>query len=136
MESKKKAVAESVARNEVERWLDHKRVNEKHRNANSESIENMVDAFAEGTLILDDDHNIIMNLTWPVGEGENIKQLKFKPRLRVGEIQDALKGLKAGDVDARILSYIATLTDQPRGIVRHLDTEDYRAASAITVFFF
>lgn len=136
MKSEKKAVAESVARNEVNRWLDHKRVNEKHRNANAESIENLVDAFADGTLVLDDDHNIVMNLTWPIGEGGKITSLKFKPRLRVGEIHDNLKGIKSSDADARILAYIATLTEQPKGIVRHLDTEDYRAASSITVFFF
>jgi len=28
------------------------------------------------------------------------------------------------------------LTDQPIGIIRKLDTEDYRVASAIVVFFF
>jgi len=133
---KKEAIATSVARIEVEKWLDFKRVKDKHRESNSETIDHLVESFEDGTLMLDDDHNIIMNLTFGVGEGEKIESLKFKPRLKVGEIHNSMKGIKSTDADARVLSYIATLTDQPIGVIRQLDTEDYRISSSVVVFFF
>jgi len=136
MKNEKTAVAINVARAEVDRWLDAKRVNEKQRKTNSESIDHLVDAFADGTLVLNDDNKIAMNLTWEVGEGGKITKLEFKPRLRVGEIHNNMKGIKSTDADARILAYIATLTDQPSGVISQLDTEDYRVASSIVVFFF
>ena len=77
-----------------------------------------------------------MNLSWPIGDGGKINKLVFKPRLTVGEIHNNLKGIKSNDTDARIYAYIAALTDQPIGVIRSLDTEDYRVASSIVVFFF
>jgi F420-0:gamma-glutamyl ligase-like protein len=132
----KKAIAANVARAEVEKWLEFKRVKDRHRESNSETIDHLVEAFEDGTLILDDDHNIIMHLTFGVGEGEKIQTLKFKPRLKVGEIHNSMKGIKSTDADARILAYIATLTEQPIGVIRQLDTEDYRISSSMVVFFF
>ena len=129
-------LAPNVAHKEVEKWLDHKRVKPKHRESNPESIENMVDSFEDGTLVLNEDHSINMELAFPIGEAGKIKTLNFKSRLSVGEIHNNLKGVKSGDTDARIYAYIAALTDQPIGVIRKLDTEDYRVASAIVVFFF
>lgn len=133
---KKTEVAIEVAAKEVEKWLDAKRVNEKHRDANEDSINSLTDAFANGSLSLDEKNNITMNLTWPVGVDDKIVELKFKPRLSVGEIHNNMKGIKSTNADARILAYVATLTEQPSGVIRQMDTEDYRVASSIVVFFF
>ena len=135
MENGKK-VSPQVAMQEVERWLDLKRIKASKRESNADTIEGLAESFEDGTLTLDDKGSITMNLTFGIGENESIKQLKFKPRISVGEIHQSLKGIKGTDADARIIAYMAALTGQMPAVIRKLDTTDHGIASGIVVFFF
>lgn len=132
----KNAVALKVATTEVHRWLEIKRIRTKKQEQNKDTIDNLIDAFMDGTLSLDENGTITMQLAFGVGEGDAIVKLDFKPRITVGEIHSAMSGIASTDPDARILAYIATLTSSPPAVIRKLDTEDYGVASSIVVFFF
>ena len=127
-----------TAEAEVDKWLDYKKVKDKKRENNKEQIELIVDAVCDGTLVLDDKFVFTHKLLFPLGSSENegkIKELKYRPRLMVREINAKMKGVKANDPDGRIVSYIAALSDQPSGIISSLDTEDNSLAQQIVSFF-
>lgn len=129
-----KSVSNDVARQEVEKWLSAKRISAKKREANEDSIENLVEGFEEGVLVLNHETNeITQNILFPEGE---IKQLVFKPRMSVGDLHPYLKQLKSNDVDGRVKAYISALTNQPASILNRLDLYDYGVSTNIAVFFF
>jgi len=129
------AVARDVAAQEIENWLDHKKVNERKREAYRDSIDTLVDAVSDGVLTVDAEHNLVQSLKFPT-EGEvPVNALRFKPRLKMSTIHLHLQGVKTADADGRILAYIAALTGTPKEVVRSLDTEDYSIGQAIAIFF-
>lgn len=122
-----------LATADVEKWLTFKKVNDKKREAFKVNIDAMAEAVSEGILIINEDFSITHKLLFAIGEEVKINEFKYKARLSVNELQNASVG-KAG-MDARILSAIGALSDQPKKIVSAMDTEDYNVAGSIAVFF-
>jgi hypothetical protein len=130
----KKKIAREAAEAEVNSWLEYKKVNAKKREVYNENIEILIDAMYEGYLVLEEDKTFVQELRYPIGNNE-VKALRFKPRLKVSTAQVCLQGLKPGDAEGRICGYIAALTVQDRNIIRELDTEDFEIARSIAIFF-
>lgn len=131
-------IPQKTAQEEVDKWLDFKKVKPQKRENNKEQIELMTDAICDGTLVLDDKMNFVHKLSFPLGNPDSegkIKELTYKPRLMVRDINAKMKGVKANDPDGRIVGYIAALTDQPSGVITSLDTEDNSLAQQIVAFF-
>lgn len=128
-------VSVEVARQEVNKWLDHKRVSVKRREELKENIDRLVDNISEGLLVLNEKFELVQELLFPVGEGGAIKKLTYKPRLKQGEISKKIAGAKSSDVGSYVRAYASALTDQPSAIIAELDSEDYNLANQITVFF-
>lgn len=133
----KSKVAREVAQAEIEKWLDYKKIKEAKREAEETTTETIVDAICDGTLVLNKDYTFTHKLAFPLkSDGEDtLKELTYKPRLEVREINTKMKGIKPSDADGRIMGYIAALTDQPRGVLTRMDTEDNRIAQAFATFF-
>lgn len=134
-----KVISREQAIIEVTAWLDHKKMSDRKRESNKESIEALTDAVEDGLLVLDQGTEEKEGtfewkqlLKFPVGE---IKELNFKARMPVGTIHVNLSGTKSDDGDARILAYVAALSGQNSGIIRKLDTEDYSVSKNIAYFF-
>ena len=66
---------------------------------------------------------------------DSFTTLKFKPRLKMGEIQSKSQNLKAGDTFALITAYICALTKINSGIIKEMDSEDYKIAQSVVIFF-
>lgn len=131
----KKVMNEELAKTEVQKWLEHKRVKPRKIESNEASIEELENGFADGSLVLNPEtHEIDLHLLFPIGD--NVNKLTFKPRINVGQVHQRLREVKTGDVDGRIKAYISTLTNQPTNIIGSMDTEDYNLASSIAIFFF
>lgn len=129
-------VEREVALKEVEAWLDYKRVKSKKRESYQDQIDVLVDAVSDGSLVLDDESfELTYNLIFPFGEEEKITELKFKPRLSVGEVNKYMRGVQATDIDKRLQAYVSALTGQPKGVIQAIDTEDSSVINAIVVFF-
>lgn len=123
---------------EIKRWLDYKKVKGKKRESLQDNIDNMVDSIVDGTLVLQEDFKLVHTLSFPLKNerGEvTIKELIYKPRLQVRDINVKMKGLKPTDADGRIIGYTRALTDQPAEVIKSLDTEDNTLAQHITGFF-
>ncbi len=128
-------IEEQVAREEINSWLDYKRVSDSIREENSESIDTLVRAVQYGELEYDsEEHTLTQKLIEPIGETH---ELTYKPRVKQGEIMRAMTAakIKAGDGDGRIACYAAATTGKPLGVIKSMITEDFSVAMAIALFF-
>lgn len=124
------------ATKEVNAWLDAKKIMQNTRDSNEDSTQLLIDAMVEGLITIDDKSNVIThNLNFPIGEGEEIKKLEYRPRLSDRLLEPYLKGVKPTDSDGRLTAYICALTQNSRGIIRNMDSVDKKISLAIAVFF-
>lgn len=124
------------AQEEVNNWLDHKKVSAGKREKQKPHIEVLVDAICDGTLKLDPDFSFTHTLKFPVGEGaEALKQIKYKPRITHGEVHVYLQKCKSDDAHGQVMAYIQALTKQPKDLLSRLDSEDHAIAQGFAVFF-
>ncbi len=131
-------VSLDIARIELEKWLDYKKVSEAKKESSKESIDLLVDAISNGSLVLADNLSLIQTLDFPIKDKDGrdaYKTLEFKPRLTVGDVHSNLQGIKATDAAGFIIGYVAALISQPKEFVRKLDVQDYGIAQAIALFF-
>lgn len=125
------------AKADVEKWLEHKKLNERKRDEKKESIESLISYFEDGTLTLEEDYSITMKLNIPIGINGVVKELKFKPRLTVKDISLAKnKNAKsATDPEAFVMDRVVALTGQNRELLMNMDTIDHSVCQTIAVFF-
>jgi len=125
-------VTRAVAQNEMNKWLDFKKIKAKKREGLAESIEEVIDSIEDGTLRLDEDKKLIQDLSFPL---EGVSELVFKPRIQAVDINAALKGIKMNDNNGRVIAYISALTGRPKTLISKLDTEDMSIGNTLAVFF-
>lgn len=131
-------ITPEVARLEVEKWLDYKKVKSSKRENLSDQIDILVDNVVDGTLVLEEGCKFTHELSFPLKNEEGkdkLKTLIYKPRVNVQQINTKMTGLKPTDADGRILGYIAALTDQPLALIAKMDTEDVSIGKAFAMFF-
>lgn len=126
-------ISKEVAIEEVNKWLDYKKIKEKKRIAFKEAIESLVEAVCDGCLVLKEDFTFTQMLEFPVGANKEFKSLDYRPRIDVSTIQKYANGATTGD--ARILATLAALSGQAKEVIAKMDTEDYSVASSIAIFF-
>ena len=140
MEPKVKTVSLSVAREEVEHWLDHKKVRPKTRETNQENIDEIAELISEGILSYDKEScKITHRLQFPIkkeGGGNVLEQLVYQPRIRLKDVRPHLKGVKSDDTDGRVLAYYAAVTNEAKPMLENLDPADYGIGNNIIIFFF
>lgn len=132
-------ISREQATNEINSWLDYKKVGEKKREAYADSIEALVSAVENGSLSLTPEKVLVQELSFPIGEdGKDtmaVKTLEFKPRLKISTVHNHLQGVKSTDADGRVHAYVAALTSKPKDLIRAMDTEDFSTSQAIAIFF-
>lgn len=131
-----KVVPIETAQEEVDKWLDHKKVSQGKREKQKPHIEVLVDAICDGTLTLNSDFSFSHLLKFPIGEGADaVKEIKYKPRISHGEVHVYLQKCKSDDAHGQVLAYIQALTKQPKELLTRLDSEDHAIAQGFAVFF-
>lgn len=128
-------VTPEIAKAEVEKWLDFKKVSHTKRDSYADNIKALEEAIVEGYLSLDDNHELIQQLKFPIGSEVETSELKYKPRLKESTVSLHLTGVKIGDFDGRLYAYVAALTGKPKDLIKSLDTEDYSIGKNIAFFF-
>jgi hypothetical protein len=129
-------IVKEVAENEINSWLDYKKVSPGKRESYKDQIELLVDAVGEGFLTLNPETKVLtQTLSSPIGKDEAVKTLDYKPRLKVSSVHNHLKGVKATDADGRILANVCALTSTNSELIKELYTEDYSISQAIALFF-
>lgn len=133
---KMEKVLRDVAEQEVNAWLDHKRMSEKRREEKKEAINSLVNFIQEGTLVIDtESFEITQKLFFEVGEQVKIKELKWKPFGNVGRVQLYMKNVDSADFTGNSIAHACAQTGQSKNIINALDSEDIAVVKVITVFF-
>lgn len=126
------------AKKEVEKWLEFKKIDADKIEENSENIASIAKAISSGHLYLDDDMSFVQKLKFPFMDadgGVSSDTLKYKPRLKMGDIQTRTQNLKSNDTFALITAYICALTEMNSGLIKNMDSEDYKISQSIVLFF-
>lgn len=139
MKNDEKKVTQEVAEKDVKSWLKFKKVGAKKQEDSRDAIETMISAIVEGSLVYSESNSVFkLTLLHPIkfdDDSSAIDVLTFKPRIKMADIEAKSNNVKAGNGQSLIMSYVCALTDQNSGIIRQLDTEDNRTATAIATFF-
>jgi len=131
-------VSAEIARQDVERWLDFKRVSAKKRAAVADTIEAIAEAIEQGTLVVNDDCSITHKLIFPIENSEGqqtVEELKYKARVTTEAISIRMRDVKLTDAHGMFIAYASALTNQSTALIKKLDTEDFRVAQSIVTFF-
>jgi len=129
------ALAPEVAIQEIEKWLDHKKVSANKRESNEEAIKTLAEEISSGNMILTDSFNLEYKLKSPIKSEQPTTQLVFKPRLTIGTVYNHLQGVKPTDADGRLFAYAAALTTNPKDLIKNLEIDDWNIVQAVVVFF-
>lgn len=129
----------TMAQETVASWLDSKKISETKRTKQQMMIENLVEAVAEGQLVLDDNGNWEQHLLFPIKDehGTDVhKTIKYKSRITDLDLvapNKAIKGLTFAD---ELNKAILALTKLPVNCVLSLDrSTDKQVAESIACFF-
>lgn len=138
-------VSQEVAQKEIDSWLDFKKVKSEKRTEKDKAkqIKELVDLLCAGDLVLNPEtfeftHTLLFPIEPKVKSGESATKtavLKYVPRVNVSKVQQHMTGVKGDDLHGMILAYGAAITGQPKGLLKELDSEDYRILQAVAVFF-
>lgn len=127
-----------MAQAEVQKWIEAKRPNKKTlEKANEEIIPQLEEAFLDGFLSLDENNRIVQKLQYPIknSAGETtVTSLTYKLRLTQGEINRLSEGT-GGNPNLTLLAYVCAAASQSKNIINALDSEDFKLASNIALFF-
>lgn len=135
---KRTEITRDLAVQEVNKWLDIRKVKQSKRESLDMAIEDLVDSFMEGLLRLQEDGTLVQTLDYPIVNEDGIvtlSELTYIPRLSQSMITNAMTGIKAGDANAIFSSYICALTGKVKALLGALDSEDYKVGRNIASFF-
>jgi hypothetical protein len=129
-------VSLEVAANDLESWLDYKKIFPKTREQNADSIEFLQEMISEGVLMIDErTFEITHKLLFEIGEDEKIDHVVYKSRINDKILKPYMNGVKSTDADGRLTAYIAALTNQNKSIIQNMDSQDKKISTSIAVFF-
>lgn len=122
-----------VAQNDIQRWLDAKRIPEKKRATMAAMIENMVDAVVNGQLTVDEDGSLVQILQFPES---GVDKLTYKLRISSHDLEGPKRLVKGDGLDDNLLRILMALTGAPVNTLRKLDLSvDKPLADSIATFF-
>lgn len=129
-------ISRELATQEIEKWLDRKKVYDSTREAYQDSIDLLIEAVMNGDLKLNHETNELTHkLLFPDVFGGGVTEFVYKGRLNDEGLTPHLQGVSPKDADGRLLAHVAALTAQPKGILKKIDSADKKIMMSIAVFF-
>jgi hypothetical protein len=129
----KNPVSRELAEQEVNEWLDFKKVSPSKREEKKDDIKNIIDAVENGTLVLDKEKlTFEYSLLFPLNE---LEKLTLTPRVNAGKIQQAMIGVKSDDLYGMFNVYISVMVNKPKELLKSFDAEDYNLLRRVAGFF-
>jgi hypothetical protein len=136
-------MSEDVAKAELEKWFDYRKMKENSRVNTDEELgrdvmaDKMVEGFMYGSLVFEDG-NLKQILDFPIeteSKSVKVEDLVWKPRFKERELSDPMKGVKASDSSGRMKAYISAITGVQKGIIGAMDYSDYALSQTIVSYF-
>jgi hypothetical protein len=127
-------ITPELATDEINKWLDSKKVGSKKRESQSIAIETLAYGMVDGDIYVNADGDIVQKLKFPENLGD-IKELVYKKRISANEIEQKQSAAKNINSISLSVVYASALTGVAVGLLKKLDTEDLNLVSAVAVFF-
>lgn len=122
------------ATEEVEKWLDSKRIPAKKLEGLSSMKDNLVDQVMDGNLLVNEDLTLTQILVF--ADGMAVDSLSYKNRITSKDLEPHKRIVKGDTFEDNLTRVIMACTGQPVNVLRNLDTSTDRAlAESIAVFF-
>lgn len=130
-------VAPEVAVQEVNRWLDYKRVKPTKRMVNAEYIQELVQGICYGDVTINANNHIIHKLNFPILDktgGILFDKLEYVPNLTAQKVNECVSAVGNSQISMTI-AYGAALSGKAVSIIGLLDTTDLAILASVGVFF-
>jgi hypothetical protein len=121
-----------IAVSELKKWHEAKKISQSKLDSLKDCEEDLINAIMEGHLIVTEENTLKQILKFSIQE---TKELNFKLRLTINELNGMTKGLKPTDLDGKLMAYACAITGEPLGVIKALDTVDYSIVSCIVTYF-
>lgn len=133
----KTVVAREAATEEVNAWLNHKRMPQWRRDQKADAIESLINCVMDGSVTIDKDKNfeLTQHLIWEVGEEAKISKLVWKAVSIVARLKSHMKGVESADFTGNCIAQCCAQTGQPKAVIENLNDQDLANLKAIAVFF-
>lgn len=130
-------VAPELAVQEVNRWLDYKRVKPTKRMVNAEYIQELVQGICYGDVTINANNHIIHKLNFPIldkGGAILFDKLEYVPNLTAQKVNECVSAAGNSQISMTI-AYGAALSGKAVAIIGLLDTTDLAILASVGVFF-
>lgn len=128
-------IAREIAESEVNGWLDYMGISASLKEKHNPSVEKMIDAVEAGTLVINDDKTLLQKMVYPFGAETKITELKYKPTLTVGEVNNHKASLDITNPQFSTFAYLGASTGQPVSVLFKMDIRDFKLCDNIVLFF-
>lgn len=135
---KSQVISAEVAQNEVEKWLDLRRVKPSLREKYKDAVQVMVESVCDGSLVLQDNGSLKQTLVFPIETKDGdiaLTELVYKPRFKVKELSMQSQDMNASNSLDITISYVSAVSSVSKSLVKEMDMEDYKVAQCIVTFF-
>lgn len=127
------------ATEEANNWVAKRRYRPKKLATLEDSIETLIDGIRYGYITVLEDDKLKYPLSFPIKNEEGgvaISEFIFKQRVTKEEVEPKLKSVPTGDAFGIIDAYLLAAIEQPKGILKNLDTStDLSTARSLALFF-
>jgi len=121
---------------DINRWLDARRVKDRKRETFKEQIDVLVDAVMDGLLVVrKEDNHLVHTIEFPAKTEAPIKTLEYKLRITVAELHAAQAAETNVTSNTTFYAYIQALTGVVKQTLLKFDSSDYNICQAVAVFF-
>lgn len=122
---------------EFNQWLDAKKIPrtrrvEKNGEESGQYLE-VLEAVIDGDISFTPDNEVIYKLKYPITGQSEMKELKFKFRITIGELQAKIGNIK--DDNLRVFAVMSAYTGESTGMLKAMDTVDFGVASSVASFY-
>ena len=131
-------VSKEIALQEVNKWLDHREVDEEERADDQKTVRFLAKEVANGRLIINADWTLTQKLRVPLEiDGlPNVAELKYADRICMDKVHKRLENIRSNSGSAKIAAHVAALTNQATAVIQKMDSKDYSTAVTINLIFF
>lgn len=129
-------IGKNIAETEVNAWLDFQGITAAQKIVFAPTIVRLVEAVQDGTLTIDSATNsLTQKLKFPFGKEAKVIKLTYKPRLTVGEIDDAKSKISEESSLRNTFAHLMAATCEPIAVLTLMDNKDFKLCDAIILFF-
>lgn len=120
---------------ELDAWLKFQEISDEQKELYKTNIGIFANAIQTGHVIIGENKEITQKLKYHFGAEVKIKELKYKPQLTVGEVENHKIGIdKDGDLRATLAHLSASTGELPSTLTK-MNTKDFNISAAIILFF-